>query len=624
MLILALGLFALLLFAALTIILKCRPMPVTGALPLAFCLFIAVETVLLNILSLFQGVTLWGMLLSHGVTLALWLIWRWKTAFPIQCVFRRSYSACRSLARKPAMVALAPVLLLLLFMLCKYPPTTWDSMTYHMARIVHWMQNQSIDYYFTSISRQNRMGPGAEYLLLFFQVLTGTDYLATSVQFIAFLLLPGAYFYLLRTLKVLQCYHSPIVLLTLTAPMLLFQATTTQNDVVAALAAVATIISAVRIFAGRIEKLSTADFALFGLCLAVGFLVKPTAILVSLPLIGVLCLLRIGELLRNIALLLRGTLIAIGFLAITAGPDIYRKAAHPIDYHEVYKIQSGWTGNRLTNPVKMTFQHNPWPERTENLYRSFGIDGELHSTAFRLHNDLIGNPMQSLVLLFATLATLLGLPSLLCSRNSLPIKLFISIAPLFSWLAFGLMVKNNPWISRVQMPLFTILPISFVFISVYTKTKVVLQKCVTALLWGAAFFSLMLAFFELSHAEHRSLTARDFFSWKTSTPRESRYYQNRPELEKEHQIVRTTLQDAGCTRLGLLLGGDDWDYPLTWPLMNEKVQVRHIPDSLVDDWSCMLYAKDQKKIDRLAFDGQWQVVTAPYLWRRNSGAVPEK
>jgi hypothetical protein len=130
----------------------------------------------------------------------------------------------------------------------------------------------------------------------------------------------------------------------------------------------------------------------------------------------------------------------------------------------------------------------------------------------------------------------------------------------------------------------------------------------------------MLAFFELSHAEHRSLTARDFFSWKTSTPRESRYYQNRPELEKEHRIVRTTLRDAGCTRLGLLLGDDDWDYPLTWPLMNENVKVRHIPDSLADDWSCMLYVKDEKRIPQLSTDGKWKEIDSHYLWQRTPGA----
>ena len=33
-------------------------------------------------------------------------------------------------------------------------PNTWDSMTYHLPRIEHWLQNQSLGFYPTSITRQ--------------------------------------------------------------------------------------------------------------------------------------------------------------------------------------------------------------------------------------------------------------------------------------------------------------------------------------------------------------------------------------------------------------------------------------------------------------------------------------
>ena len=35
-----------------------------------------------------------------------------------------------------------------------YPPNNFDSMTYHMARIVHWVQNGNVNYYPTGIIRQ--------------------------------------------------------------------------------------------------------------------------------------------------------------------------------------------------------------------------------------------------------------------------------------------------------------------------------------------------------------------------------------------------------------------------------------------------------------------------------------
>ena len=30
---------------------------------------------------------------------------------------------------------------------CLYPPNTWDSLTYHLPRIEHWIQNKNLGFY---------------------------------------------------------------------------------------------------------------------------------------------------------------------------------------------------------------------------------------------------------------------------------------------------------------------------------------------------------------------------------------------------------------------------------------------------------------------------------------------
>ncbi len=65
------------------------------------------------------------------------------------------------------------------------PPDTFDSMTYHMARVSHWIQNGNVFFYPTSILRQLYMPPWAEFAIAHFQILSGTDRFANIVQWFA-------------------------------------------------------------------------------------------------------------------------------------------------------------------------------------------------------------------------------------------------------------------------------------------------------------------------------------------------------------------------------------------------------------------------------------------------------
>ncbi len=66
------------------------------------------------------------------------------------------------------------------------PPNTWDSMTYHMSRVAHWLQNESVSNFPTHISRQLMYPPFAETVIAQLQALTGSDRLAGLVQWSAY------------------------------------------------------------------------------------------------------------------------------------------------------------------------------------------------------------------------------------------------------------------------------------------------------------------------------------------------------------------------------------------------------------------------------------------------------
>jgi hypothetical protein len=75
----------------------------------------------------------------------------------------------------PLLIGLLVVLALLAMLAILAPANNWDSMVYHMGRVVHWMQNRSVDHYPTSIDRQLYLGPLTEFAILQLQMLSGED-----------------------------------------------------------------------------------------------------------------------------------------------------------------------------------------------------------------------------------------------------------------------------------------------------------------------------------------------------------------------------------------------------------------------------------------------------------------
>ena len=65
------------------------------------------------------------------------------------------------------------------------PPNNADVVEYHLPRVMHWIQNRSVGHYPTHIGRQLSFGPGAEYILLQAQILSGGDRLANLMGWFA-------------------------------------------------------------------------------------------------------------------------------------------------------------------------------------------------------------------------------------------------------------------------------------------------------------------------------------------------------------------------------------------------------------------------------------------------------
>src|ERR1043166_6068676 len=162
------------------------------------------------------------------------------------------------------------------------PPNTWDAMTYHMSRVMHWMQNRSVQHYPTHILRQIHLNPGAEFIILHLQVLWGGDRLANLPQWMA---MTGSI--IVVTLIARNCGAGATgqvlaAAFCVSLPMGILQSTGAQNDYVAALwlACAVWIVSEIR--GGAVGRQWD---VLFAMALGLAILTKATCMLFGLAIV---------------------------------------------------------------------------------------------------------------------------------------------------------------------------------------------------------------------------------------------------------------------------------------------------------------------------------------------------
>lgn len=110
------------------------------------------------------------------------------------------------------------------------PPNVWDSMTYHMSRVSHWIQNAGVEHYPTHVIRQLYLPPLAEYAAMHLQLLSRGDRYANLVQFAAFAGSLVGVSLIARQLGGSRMAQLAAAVICAAIPMGLLQASSNQND----------------------------------------------------------------------------------------------------------------------------------------------------------------------------------------------------------------------------------------------------------------------------------------------------------------------------------------------------------------------------------------------------------
>lgn len=468
------------------------------------------------------------------------------------------------------------------------PPNGWDAVSYHMSRVVYWMQNASVAHFPTHNLRQVVFSPFAEFCLLHLQLIWGGDRLANLVQWGAFAGCLCAVAALVRRCGAPPAAVGAALVFAATLPMAILQASGTENDLVLAL----WLLIAVLAVEEHLRTGATVSALKVGAAAGLLALTKGTGYVLGAPVLAgwaVCLLIRRGSRRRAAAAIASAALLA---LALNAG-HAWRNLSvfgHPlgdagfIDYHQ--NATHSWRV-LVSNLIRNTSFHLATPVPGLNdavvrgvtaLHSAIGISAaDVRTTLleapfsmeFTTHEDRAGAPLHFLAIVVVALAV---------ATRRLRLGRGVVACLCISAVGFALMawsVKWQPWGARFQVSLFLLLAVPCGIAAARSFSP-------RALRWLSAVFVLASLPWLLGnetrplvnvppHQRERNVLLR---------PRAELYMANWPLDRILHAAGRpprgwpmtesyfgaiAALERSGCRDVGLIQAVDSWDYPL-WAL----------------------------------------------------------
>lgn len=472
-------------------------------------------------------------------------------------------------------LALLSVLATALGFLAIYcPPNNYDSLTYHLSRIEHWISNESVAHYQIHVLRQLTLNPGAEFLVMQLRLLSSGDYFDNLVQWFSMI---GSVLGVSLLAKQLGADERGQILaaaICMTIPIGLLESTSTQNDFVTAFWFVCFLLT--------LKGLSSNESALWcGLSLGLCLLTKATAFFFVSPFIAI-GLVHLWKQFGSGAALRSVTTIAV-LSAVLVGPFFFRNIAmfgapliNKCNYGEGYTAKnevhsaSYLASNMLRNVAIELFTPIPLlnkvivgaVQRAHGLMHcdvsdpksTFeGITFDVTHPAFQLHEDVAGNPIHT-CLFFAALGIML------LSRQAKQRKTLLIFAGLLAlgFVCFSAVLKWQPWHTRLLLPLYVA---GSAFIAcAFNRLPVRMNS---ALLYFLLVYSLPYIFLNPSKT---ILGDENIFT----VTRDANYFRGVPNYYASYTAATNFLKDKRAARVGVVAQDNSWaEYPL-WVLLSQN------------------------------------------------------
>jgi hypothetical protein len=468
-------------------------------------------------------------------------------------------------------------------------PNNFDSMTYHLSRVEHWIQGRSVAHYPTNISRQLYLSPFAEFAILHLRLLSGSDRFAGLVQWSAGVgsivgasLIAGRFMGGDASGRVDGETRGALIaaVFVATLPMGVLQSSSTKNDYVTAF----WLVSFVYFMLDSMEGAGAKSTAAAGASAGLAILTKVTAVSLVFPFALWYAVSGIRK--RRAGFLKDVLIMAALVVAINAG-HAWRNTSlygHPMSPPSFRKVM-GYSGYsmplvvsavvknaalQLGTPVPGANAFIEWAVRRMHTLVDVDIN-DARTTAIghgfdfivplSLHESRAGNPLH-----FILAGVCLCGVFFTGRRGRAAPRSWYASALMAGALILCINVKWTPVNGRYYLPHFVLLaPLVGVVLSEAARAGLPARRFINAIAIILIAACLPWVFF---NAGRPLLGPASVFK----VNRIDQYFVNNPRVRIPYKGAAGFLTWTGCADIGLLLHGDWdtewWEYPL-WVLLKE-------------------------------------------------------
>jgi hypothetical protein len=524
----------------------------------------------------------WAIVL--GIALA-WIVRR-QAATTSGWTAPRLWPADSDVLSSAQLVAIVAVAVVTLALALLAAPATEDSMVYHLPRVMHWIQDQSVAFYPTHIRRQLWPSPGGEFVVLHGQLLTGSDRLVTLIQWLAYVgdtILASVVAKELGAQKRGQLFAAFFFALL---PPAVAQASAAQVELIAAFWFGCAVVFGLQMMNDKRKARSWWSACLLGAAIGLAILTKTTAFIFLAPFV----LWFLVTTIRRDPLRSVGNCVVAGLVALALNaPHAARNLA---TYDSPLGLRGGnsqlnsafFPAGFISNVVRNTSLHFGTRSQRANhslyssvigIHRILGVSANDPRTTFpgleykpvrmEYAEATAGAPIH--VLLIACSLLILAWKG----RGRDASALLALVAVVAGFLIFSFLLRWQPWHSRLWVPLFVV-GAGAVGVAFESVARPLLRGAIIGLMMLGVLPALVLN-------PPRPLV------WRTpiyTIPREGQYFaeNNRPYLT--YRAAADYLASVGCYDIGVWLRGDGEEYQL-WALLQaraarvgQRVHIRHV------------------------------------------------